>query len=136
MSHTCPLRTSQVASVTLESNQDESAIDYGDAACMGVLKVERCVTAIDEVDGSSSRAGKADVLLYDLLIFFFFSSRRRHTRFDCDWSSDVCSSDLKSEYSHISFSCRWLHHYQVFSSPSTLNICTSTIHKYKITRVF
>src|SRR2546430_7141821 len=28
------------------------------------------------------------------VIFFFFSSRRRHTRFDCDWSSDVCSSDL------------------------------------------
>src|SRR5688572_31969587 len=27
--------------------------------------------------------------------FFFFSSRRRHTRFDCDWSSDVCSSDLR-----------------------------------------
>src|SRR6266478_4534949 len=26
--------------------------------------------------------------------FFFCSSRRRHTRFDCDWSSDVCSSDL------------------------------------------
>src|SRR2546430_9197213 len=25
---------------------------------------------------------------------FFFSSRRRHTRFDCDWSSDVCSYDL------------------------------------------
>src|SRR2546430_5626476 len=29
-------------------------------------------------------------------LFFFFSSRRRHTRFDCDWSSDVCSSDLLS----------------------------------------
>src|SRR3972149_3707086 len=29
-----------------------------------------------------------------MLFFFFFSSRRRHTRFDCDWSSDVCSSDL------------------------------------------
>src|SRR2546430_12309156 len=28
---------------------------------------------------------------------FFFTSRRRHTRFDCDWSSDVCSSDLSSE---------------------------------------
>src|SRR5260370_23352534 len=28
------------------------------------------------------------------LFFFFFSSRRRHTRFKCDWSSDVCSSDL------------------------------------------
>src|SRR5260370_14594255 len=28
------------------------------------------------------------------ILFFFFSSRRRHTRFKCDWSSDVCSSDL------------------------------------------
>src|SRR2546430_10428389 len=33
---------------------------------------------------------------YYLSIFFFFSSRRRHTRFDCDWSSDVCSSDLSA----------------------------------------
>src|SRR5256886_3491460 len=32
---------------------------------------------------------------YDYFVFFFFfSSRRRHTRFDCNWSSDVCSSDL------------------------------------------
>src|SRR5260370_17909578 len=31
----------------------------------------------------------------DCLCYFFFSSRRRHTRFKCDWSSDVCSSDLK-----------------------------------------
>src|SRR5256886_7931222 len=30
-----------------------------------------------------------------VLVLFFFSSRRRHTRFDCDWSSDVCSSDLE-----------------------------------------
>src|SRR5260221_485291 len=28
------------------------------------------------------------------VLFFFFSSRRRHTRSLCDWSSDVCSSDL------------------------------------------
>src|SRR5438034_9698654 len=27
-------------------------------------------------------------------MLFFFSSRRRHTRSLCDWSSDVCSSDL------------------------------------------
>src|SRR5256886_12272272 len=33
--------------------------------------------------------------------FFFFSSRRRHTRFDCDWSSDVCSSDLTSRYTSV-----------------------------------
>src|SRR5256885_9959948 len=26
---------------------------------------------------------------------FFFSSRRRHTRLQGDWSSDVCSSDLE-----------------------------------------
>src|SRR4051812_49577834 len=30
-----------------------------------------------------------------LLLCFFFSSRRRHTRLTCDWSSDVCSSDLE-----------------------------------------
>src|SRR2546430_11123424 len=38
-----------------------------------------------------------DVVVYVqvmLILVFFFSSRRRHTRFDCDWSSDVCSSDL------------------------------------------
>src|SRR2546430_12837472 len=33
------------------------------------------------------------VLTEDYPLHFFFSSRRRHTRFDCDWSSDVCSSD-------------------------------------------
>src|SRR6266480_7538210 len=30
--------------------------------------------------------------------FFFFSSRRRHTRLTCDWSSDVCSSDLRRKF--------------------------------------
>src|SRR5688572_25578010 len=33
-------------------------------------------------------------MFFYFFFFFFFSSRRRHTRFDCDWSSDVCSSDL------------------------------------------
>src|SRR5688500_20206159 len=31
------------------------------------------------------------------MIVFFFSSRRRHTRLQGDWSSDVCSSDLGAE---------------------------------------
>src|SRR5256885_10361593 len=31
-------------------------------------------------------------------LFFFFSSRRRHTRLQGDWSSDVCSSDLNLQY--------------------------------------
>src|SRR3989440_6364538 len=34
--------------------------------------------------------------------FFFFSSRRRHTRSDRDWSSDVCSSDLAATTDHHS----------------------------------
>src|SRR5688572_32970090 len=36
-----------------------------------------------------------------IITIFFFSSRRRHTRFDCDWSSDVCSSDLPLKKSVI-----------------------------------
>src|SRR5690242_21327512 len=36
------------------------------------------------------------------LSFFFFSSRRRHTRLTCDWSSDVCSSDLTVPTSNAS----------------------------------
>src|SRR2546430_5063509 len=39
--------------------------------------------------GASSEAGDMRCVG-----FFFFESRRRHTIFDCDWSSDVCSSDL------------------------------------------
>src|SRR2546422_3738831 len=35
------------------------------------------------------------IALLFLIIFFFFSSRRRHTRCSRDWSSDVCSSDLR-----------------------------------------
>src|SRR5580698_9299165 len=35
-----------------------------------------------------------------IFLFFFLSSRRRHTRLTCDWSSDVCSSDLTSPGKH------------------------------------
>src|SRR5260370_13516095 len=38
--------------------------------------------------------GRVSSFLNLILRFVFFSSRRRHTRFKCDWSSDVCSSDL------------------------------------------
>src|SRR3989449_2210070 len=34
--------------------------------------------------------------------FFFFSSRRRHTRCSRDWSSDVCSSDLRGDITKYS----------------------------------
>src|SRR5256885_9200962 len=44
---------------------------------------------IEVVDGGGALIGSGV-----LSIFFFFSSRRRHTRLQGDWSSDVCSSDL------------------------------------------
>src|SRR5699024_484033 len=51
-----------------------------------------------------------------LFFFFFFSSRRRHTRSKRDWSSDVCSSDLK----YMSWPCWFvlsnLYIYQSFDS--------------------
>src|SRR5688500_19605481 len=34
-------------------------------------------------------------------MLFFFSSRRRHTRLQGDWSSDVCSSDLRALQLHL-----------------------------------
>src|SRR5438034_8147065 len=39
-----------------------------------------------------------DFSLWFFYFFFFFSSRRRHTRSLCDWSSDVCSSDLPKSH--------------------------------------
>src|SRR4051812_19410313 len=42
-------------------------------------------------------------------MFFFFSSRRRHTRLTCDWSSDVCSSDL--EFKRLGVEGDWDHPY-------------------------
>src|SRR5689334_1361089 len=38
-------------------------------------------------------------IVISFVFFFFFSSRRRHTRWNCDCSSDVCSSDLGDDCS-------------------------------------
>src|SRR5437762_6489890 len=40
-------------------------------------------------------AASVSYMVIVILYHFFFSSRRRHTRYIGDWSSDVCSSDLK-----------------------------------------
>src|SRR5260221_9366708 len=45
-------------------------------------------------------------VVYLFFFFFFFSSRRRHTRSLCDWSSDVCSSDLMITHLDGTFSAR------------------------------
>ena len=39
-------------------------------------------------------------------LFFFFSSRRRQTRLRCDWSSDVCCSDLGTDRRLVGEHCR------------------------------
>src|SRR5256885_4486083 len=51
--------------------------------------------------------------------FFFFSSRRRHTRLQGDWSSDVCSSDLRMNRDSNRASFRW------YFDTSSSNACLS-----------
>src|SRR5256885_3401003 len=70
------------------------------------------VSAVDYGNSPSPVCGKAVTFdagytqnqhELDATIVFFFSSRRRHTRLQGDWSSDVCSSDLNPAR-------RWLHY--------------------------
>src|SRR2546430_2438868 len=56
----------------------------------GYYTVKDCVT-IDVLPGTPCNNVYVGFMVWSK--FIFFSSRRRHTRFDCDWSSDVCSSD-------------------------------------------
>src|SRR5438132_8576315 len=58
---------------------------------MGPVEVEKME---DKFATVSWRALAKDTAQWYESIHFFFSSRRRHTRSLCDWSSDVCSSDL------------------------------------------
>src|SRR5438477_25907 len=71
------------------------------ASACGVIETARGKRQIGKV--YAGRHGIVGALTEDLIdvgrespatIRFFFSSRRRHTRLTCDWSSDVCSSDL------------------------------------------
>src|SRR2546421_4452694 len=54
----------------------------------------RCVLAVKRVMRAALCTVRPALLFSAVCLFFFFSSRRRHTRSDRDWSSDVCSSDL------------------------------------------
>src|SRR5256886_7572443 len=67
------------------------------SGAMGVVLCRHNVYAVGRLlvcDGKMSDFATWEVRAGVWYLFFFFSSRRRHTRFDCDWSSDVCSSDL------------------------------------------
>src|SRR3712207_1989814 len=56
---------------------------------------------MDFVVGESRSVSHDYCAVYFLSFVFFFSSRRRHTRYWRDWSSDVCSSDLKANADHV-----------------------------------
>src|SRR5688572_32028587 len=58
--------------------------------------------SLQDQDNKFSILRNEAMLYFVFFDIFFFSSRRRHTRFDCDWSSDVCSSDLASRQSRES----------------------------------
>src|SRR6516164_7991557 len=58
-----------------------------------ILVVIICPYSVADLGFSTSERQIALIVSLRVLIFFF-SSGRRHTRWNCDWSSDVCSSDL------------------------------------------
>src|SRR5689334_5295272 len=60
-------------------------------------------TTMDVSQPESTRAFGRDLAdrVGELDLLFIFSSRRRHTMWNCDWSSDVCSSDLAPTSSYF-----------------------------------
>src|SRR2546427_9559131 len=59
-------------------------------------RIRRKILGLEVLKPYDTRAQLSSTVLevpYEQAVECFFSSRRRHTRFDCDWSSDVCSSD-------------------------------------------
>src|SRR2546430_4457592 len=58
------------------------------------LSTLTAMTLLSRITGLARESLKAFAVGAVWQLYSFFSSRRRHTRFDCDWSSDVCSSDL------------------------------------------
>src|SRR5205085_6435509 len=55
------------------------------------------------------------------------SSRRRHTRFDCDWSSDVCSSDLADGTPKLAFTAARAVTFPIPGNPVTLTLAFDAI---------
>src|ERR1022692_5246661 len=63
------------------------------------------------------------------IFFFFFSSRRRHTRLQGDWSSDVCSCDLWEDAARKSPGKQRVH-FQLAHTYYTNGRCSDAIAQY------
>src|SRR5256885_9113876 len=59
------------------------------------FRANLCEILSNFVASRGFNSGKPNTDLVPMFVYLFFSSRRRHTRLQGDWSSDVCSSDLK-----------------------------------------
>src|SRR5688500_20407593 len=70
--------------------------------------------------------------------FFFFSSRRRHTRLQGDWSSDVCSSDLRPPWTACTPCCTrstWTASWSSARARRTRRPCSTTARRSEERRV-
>src|SRR5207237_4594314 len=76
---------------TLYSENVEFELWSGHVPCVELSCIEVREEPNHYLGGKCVISILGDDVLY---MYLFFSSRRRHTRFKCDWSSDVCSSDL------------------------------------------
>src|SRR2546430_7140242 len=76
------LQTPKATSSTLYF--DSLTVNAGNGGVLHCIQMDTSVNAANQLVSVGA----------DIAFDVFFSSRRRHTRFDCDWSSDVCSSDL------------------------------------------
>src|SRR2546421_608079 len=77
--------------LTLADDRIDAFYDNPDALCDYFRDIGRMVVAAEVRKASDAHASCYQY--FYVPEYFFFSSRRRHTRSDRDWSSDVCSSD-------------------------------------------
>src|SRR2546430_8975639 len=75
-----------------ETSEFKGLERFRDAKPVRLHEAESLIKKLEQTRQSSGR-NENKVNVQRLREIAFFSSRRRHTRFDCDWSSDVCSSD-------------------------------------------
>src|SRR5260221_8711022 len=66
-------------------------------SCRPIMSIDVVEVVIWRESSVSGGSGAVQMFLRWQQRNFFFSSRRRHTRSLCDWSSDVCSSDLNEQ---------------------------------------